>query len=163
MIHLGFIQAFMAKDWIRLEFLAIVLLVFYACVLGAVLIDLHFGVQKARRRGNVRTSYGYRQTIAKAQSYFGLMALMTLVDVIASVVTDLPFFTALVGIGIILVELKSVFENIRGVNKDVEKIPNMLVEILKNKDTLQSVISFLNSEVRSKEAAARAGREEGAL
>jgi hypothetical protein len=154
----------MNKDWIRLEFLSIILLTFYACVLFAIMIDLHFGVKKARARGVVRTSYGYRQAIAKAQSYFGLMALMTLVDVIASVVTDLPFFTALIGIGIILVELKSVFENIRGVNKDVEKIPSMLAEILKNKDSLQSVITFLNSEVRSKEAAIKADkREEGTL
>jgi hypothetical protein len=154
----------MNKDWIRLEFLSIILLTFYACVLFAILIDLHFGVKKARARNEVRTSKGYRQTIGKAQSYFGLMALMTLVDVIASVVTDLPFFTALIGIGIILVELKSVFENIRGVNKDVEKIPSRLAEILKNKDSLQSVITFLNSEVRSKEAAIKADkREEGVL
>jgi hypothetical protein len=75
---------------------------------------------------------------------------MTLIDVIASEFTELPYFTALVSIGIILVELKSVFENIRSVDKGVEQVPEAIMEIVKNKDHLQALLGYLNNEVREK-------------
>lgn len=143
----------MNHDWERLEFLTIVLLVFYACVFVSILIDLHFGVKRSKLRGQVSTSYGYRRSISKAGSYFGLMVMMTLIDVIASIVTDLPFFTALVAIAIVLVEVKSVFENIQGVEKEVQKLPDVLTAILKNKGDIQTLITFLNGAAREKEAA----------
>lgn len=140
----------MTHDWVKLEYLAFVLALFYICVLAAVAIDMYFGIRRAKAGGVTRTSIGFRRTLVKTQSYFGLLALMTLIDVIASEFTELPYFTALVSIGIILVELKSVFENIRSVDKGVEQVPEAIREIVKNKDHLQALLGYLNNEVREK-------------
>jgi hypothetical protein len=43
------------------------------CVFVSVFIDLFFGVKRAKRLKIVRTTFGYRRTINKLTSYFGLM------------------------------------------------------------------------------------------
>jgi hypothetical protein len=144
-MRLLFIKSIMETDWDRLKMLSIVLCVFYSCVLVAILVDLFFGVRRARKLKIARTSYGFRRTITKATTYFGLMMLLTVADVVASIVLNMPFFTAFGAIGIIIVEAKSVYESTKEYNKGIEEVPRVLVEILKNKDNIQSIIEFLNN------------------
>lgn len=140
-----FIKSLMEHDWSRLQNLSIILVVIYTGVLIAVIIDLMFGVSRAKKLGVVRTSYGFRRTITKATTYYALLMLLTIADVIASMWFSLPFFTAVGGIGIIGVEWRSVFEKTKDANKSIEDIPKVLVEIIKNKDNIQEIINFLDS------------------
>jgi hypothetical protein len=141
-----FINAIMNHDWNRLNMLAVVLIILYSCVLSAVLIDLFFGVKVAIQKKVVRTSYGFRRTITKLTSYFGLMMLLTFADVVASIIFPMPYFTVIGAIGIIAVEIKSVYEHIRGENKHIEEIPEMLLKIYENKDSLQEMLTFINEK-----------------
>jgi hypothetical protein len=145
-----FINQIINQDWKQLEMLAVILVIFYSCVLSAILIDLFFGVRRARLQGVVRTSYGFRRTISKATIYFGLLMLLTIADVLASIVFKLPYFTAIGAIGLVLTELKSVFENIRNENKNIEDVPKILLELYRNKDSIEEIITFLNSNVSDK-------------
>ena len=136
----------MNKDWSHLNGLLAVLAVLYSCVFVSVLIDLFFGVKRAKQLKMVRTSFGYRRTITKLTSYFGLMIMLSIADIVASVVFDMPYFTVIGAIGIILVEAKSVFENLRQENKGVDDVQNLLLKLFENKKEIQALISFLNSQ-----------------
>jgi len=136
----------MNKDWSHLNGLLAVLAVLYSCVFVSVLIDLFFGVKRAKKLKVVRTSFGYRRTITKLTSYFGLMIMLTIGDIVASVVFEMPYFTVIGAIGIVLIEAKSVFENLRQENKNVDDIQKVLLKIFENKEEIQALISFLNSK-----------------
>ena len=143
-MKLLFIPSIMNKDWSHLNGLLAVLAVLYSCVFVSVLIDLFFGVKRAEQLKVVRTSFGYRRTITKLTSYFGLMIMLTIGDIVASVVFEMPYFTVIGAIGIVLIEAKSVFENLRQENKNVDDIQKVLLKIFENKEEIQTLISFLN-------------------
>lgn len=145
-MKLLFIPSIMNKDWSHLNGLLAVLAVLYSCVFLSVLIDLFFGVKRAKQLKVVRTSFGYRRTITKLTSYFGLMIMLTIGDIVASVVFEMPYFTVVGAIGIVLIEAKSVFENLRQENKNVDDIQKVLLNIFENKEEIQALISFLNSK-----------------
>ena len=145
-MKLLFIRSIMNKDWSHLNGLLAVLAVLYSCVFVSVLIDLFFGVKRAKQLKVVRTSFGYRRTITKLTSYFGLMIMLTIGDIVASVVFEMPYFTVVGAIGIVLIEAKSVFENLRQENKNVDDIQKVLLKIFENKEEIQALISFLNSK-----------------
>lgn len=147
-MNLPFIPSIMNKDWSQINVLLTVLAVLYACVFMSVIVDLFFGVKRAKRLKIVRTSYGYRRTITKLTSYFGLMIMLSIADIVASVVFDMPYFTVIGAIGIILVEAKSVFEHLRQETKNVEDVQRMLFKLFENKEEIQALIKFLNSNKR---------------
>jgi hypothetical protein len=141
-----FIPSIINGDWNRLHALITVLTVLYTCVFTAVIIDLFFGIKRARQLNIVRTSYGYRRTINKLISYFGLMLLLTIADIAASIIFKIPYFTVIGTIGIILVEAKSVFEKLKHKEKNVEEIRKILLKLFENKEEIQSIIKFFNSQ-----------------
>ena len=146
------IRLIMNKDWSQINVLLTVLAVLYACVFMSVIVDLFFGVKRAKRLKIVRTSYGYRRTITKLTSYFGLMIMLSIADIVASVVFDMPYFTVIGAIGIILVEAKSVFEHLRQETKNVEDVQKMLFKLFENKEEIQALIKFLNSNKREEQS-----------
>lgn len=145
-MKLLFIPSIMNHDWTRVNEFLTVLAVLYACVFLSVIIDLFFGVRRAKHLKIIRTSFGYRRTITKLTSYFGLMIMLSIADIVASVVFDMPYFTVIGAIGIVLVEVKSVFEKLRQENKSVEDIQKVLLNLFENKEDIQALISFLNSK-----------------
>jgi len=145
-MNLLFIPQIINGDWIHLKALLTVLVVLYACVFSAVIIDLFFGIQRAKRLNITRTSSGFRRTVAKLTNYFGLLLMLTIVDIVASVVFKMPYFTFIGAIGIVLVEAKSVFENLKQQEKGVEEIQKLLQLIFEHKDEIKSFITFLNAK-----------------
>ena len=145
-MNLLFIPSIMNEDWSHLNALLAVLAVLYACVFLSVLIDLFFGVKRAKRLKIVCTSFGYRRTITKLTSYFGLMLMLSIADIAASVIFKMPYFTVIGAIGIIIVEAKSVFENIRKDEKNVAEVQKLLIKLFESKEEIQALITFLNSQ-----------------
>ena len=145
-MNLLFIRSIMNNDWSHFNALLTVLAVLYACVLLSVLIDLYFGIKRAKRLKIVRTSFGYRRTITKLTSYFGLMLMLSIADIAASVIFKMPYFTVIGAVGIVAVEAKSVFENLKQQEKGIEEVKNMLLKILENRDEIKSLVEFLNSK-----------------
>lgn len=144
-----FIQALAEKNWGRLESLSLILALFYLCVLVAILIDLISGIEKAKRKGLLRTSYGFRRTINKIKDYYSVLMLFTLADIIASIWFTMPFFTAIGAIGIVLIEARSVYENKKDINKGIKDLPFILSQVIKNKDDVKELIKFLNDNTQS--------------
>jgi len=145
-----FIPSIINEDWSHFNALLIVLVVLYACVFVSVFIDLFFGVKRARRLKIARTSFGYRRTITKLTSYFGLMLMLSIADIAASIIFKMPYFTVIGAIGIVIVEAKSVFENIHKEEKNIAEVQKMLLKLFENKEEIQSLISFLNSQKQEK-------------
>jgi len=145
-MNLLFIPSIISEDWSHFKALLTVLAVLYACVFVSVIIDLFFGVKRAKRLKIARTSFGYRRTITKLTSYFGLLLMLTIADIAASVILKMPYFTVVGAIGIVIVEAKSVFENVRQEEKSVEEVQKALLKIFENKDEIKSIINFLNSK-----------------
>ena len=146
MMNLLVIQSIVNEDWIRFKALLTVLVVLYACVFVSVLIDLFFGVKRAKRLNIVCTSFGYRRTITKLTSYFGLMLMLSIADVAASVVFNMPYFTVVGAIGIVMVEAKSVFENLKQREKNVEEVQKAVLKLFENRDEIKALISFLDTQ-----------------
>ena len=144
-MKLLFIPSIINEDWSHLNALLTVLAVLYACVFVSVLIDLFFGVKRAKRLKIVRTSFGYRRTITKLTSYFGLLLMLTIADIAASVIFKMPYFTVIGAIGVIIVEAKSVFENIHKDEKNIAEVQKLLLKLFESKEEIQSLINFLNS------------------
>jgi hypothetical protein len=136
----------MNEDWGHFYALLTVLVVLYACVFVSVLIDLFFGVKRAKRLKIVRTSFGYRRTITKLTSYFGLMLMLSIADIAASVIFKMSYFTVAGAIGIVAVEAKSVFENIKKNEKNIAEVQKLLLKLFESKEELQALISFLNTQ-----------------
>jgi hypothetical protein len=149
-MRLLFIRSIIDKDWDRIEMLSYVLIIVYSCVLLAILIDLWFGVRRAMRLNVARTSYGFRRTITKATTYFGLMMLLTIADVVASIILKMPYFTVFGALGIVIVEGISVYEKVKDENKKIEEVPTVLLELLKNKDNIQDILTWLKTNENSK-------------
>ena len=141
-----FIPSIINEDWSHFNALLTVLAVLYACVFASALIDLYFGVKRARRLKIARTSFGYRRTITKLTSYFGLMLMLSIADVAASVIFKMPYFTVIGAIGIVMVEAKSVYENLKQEEKSVEEVQKALLKLFENKEDIKAIISFLNSQ-----------------
>jgi VIT1/CCC1 family predicted Fe2+/Mn2+ transporter len=149
-MKLLFIPSIINEDWSHFNALLTVLAVLYVCVFVSVLIDLFFGVKRAKRLKIARTSFGYRRTITKLTSYFGLMIMLTIADIAASVVFKMPYFTVLGAIGIIIVEAKSVYENLKQEEKSIEEIQKTLLKLLENKNEIKELITFFNTQKQEK-------------
>ena len=149
-MNLLFIPSIIKEDWSQFNALLTVLAFLYACVFVSVFIDLYFGVKRAKRFKIIRTSFGYRRTITKLTSYFGLMLMLSIADIAASIIFKMPYFTVTGAIGIVLVEIKSVFENIKQEEKSVEEIQKALLKLFENKQEIKDIISFLNSQNQEK-------------
>jgi phage-related holin len=141
-----FIPYLLNRDWTHLQELLAVVSVLYVCVFVAVVIDLFFGVRRAKQLNIVRTSFGYRRTISKLTNYFGLMLMLSIADIVASVIFKMPYFTVAGAIGIVLVEAKSVFENLKQQEKSIAEVQSVLLKILENKDEIQAILSLLNAD-----------------
>ncbi|MFV0467453.1 MAG: phage holin family protein, partial [Dysgonomonas sp.] len=64
----------------------VVLLSEYLLVLMAVLVDLVAGCRKAKKRGELRSSYGFRKTVDKLGRYYLPLFALTIVDMMQLIV-----------------------------------------------------------------------------
>ena len=127
-------------------------------VLLAVAIDLYNGIQKAKKNGIARRSEGFRRTAEKLKTYYSLMFLCVLADVIIayvileykSFVPVIPYITIAITIWFIFTEWRSVKESAEDkLQKDVNKSGTELLQILqiiKDKDILQLLKDLENKE-----------------
>jgi hypothetical protein len=74
------------------------------------------------------------------------MLMLSIADIVASVVFKMPYFTVAGAIGIVLVEAKSVFENLKQQEKSIAEVQSVLLKILENKDEIQAILSLLNAD-----------------
>lgn len=111
-------------------------------VLIAILIDLFFGIQKARSLNEIRSSEGYRRSINKFVWYYAVMFFALLFDALLPIsfffsfpLSAVPFITMLAAAALILTEFKSVREKAEDkVRRKTDASAMEIIELLKNKE-----------------------------
>lgn len=108
---------------VALQWILAILIIDYASVTAAALIDLRSALRKCRREGIRRTSRGYRRTVDKLGRYYTTLMALTVIDAMLAVsaimlratagwsLPAFPLFTTLGAVAITLIEVKSVIEN----------------------------------------------------
>ena len=112
----------------------------------ATLIDMWSGIDKAQAKGEAINSGGLRRTITKIGDYWKVQAFALMIDVFGSLFYAYPFASILAGFGILLIELRSVIENLREKRSAAAQLPDVIKEIIKAKDKgeAQAIIDLLN-------------------
>jgi hypothetical protein len=99
------------------------LAIVYILVFFVVCLDLISGLQKAKRRGKLRSSYAMRKTVDKLVRYFSMLLVITAIDAVQMLAISqwdistghhlpiLPFLTFLAAMFVGFIELKSIYEN----------------------------------------------------
>jgi hypothetical protein len=131
----------------------------YTIVLFAIIADLISGVRKAKKRGDARTSTGYKKTVDKITRYYNMLFVVSLIDVILVVsqvhalfhIPVLPYFTALGALALCLIELKSIYESAEDkLKKEIGGIGSLAGSIIKNKGDMEALVSEIEKYTKEK-------------
>lgn len=133
------------------------LAIVYILVFFVVCLDLISGLQKAKRRGKLRSSYAMRKTVDKLIRYFSMLLVITAIDAVQMLAISqwdlstghqlpiLPFLTFLAAMFVGFIELKSIYENseekeqarfedaAEDIGKLIAKFPEVLEELKRYK------------------------------
>lgn len=126
---------------------ALVLATWIAMTL-AVILDLWTGVDKAKALGERISSRILRNTISKMCDYWRLQVFGCIFDVFASLWFSLPYASLLCGLGVIIIEARSVLENLRSKRSPASKLPHAISMILNAKTAKEAsrVLEIIKSE-----------------
>lgn len=108
-------------------------------VIAAILLDLWDGIHTARVTKERVRSHKLRYTIAKISEYWRFVMIGFLIDCIGLIfaVYIIPFVTVLFGIGLIMIEIKSMFEHAKrrkGHTAQLTGVLRKIVECANEKD-----------------------------
>ena len=135
-----------SKDFI-VGFASIIVLT-WICNLIASFLDMWSGIDKAKAKGEVINSSGLRKTITKVGDYWKVQIFALMIDMFGSLFWDYPFVSIIIGVGIILIELKSVIENLQEKKANAGQLPEMVKKIIKaatEKDAAQIIDEIQNT------------------
>lgn len=130
-------------------FLALSILVVFA-----IMLDLWDGVHTAKVTKERVHSHKFRITLSKMSEYWRFIIIGFLIDCIGCIFDFylIPFVAVLFGTGLILIEIKSMFEHARRRKSSTNELPNILKKIVaasntqEAKETLERIISILETK-----------------
>lgn len=145
-----------AINYQQLFVVCVLLSMEYIFVLFTVIADLISGIRKAKQRGKLRSSYGFRRTVDKLARYYIPLFALTIVDTMQMIVVGfgylngyhgysiplLPILTLFGAIGIGIIEVKSILEKAEDKVK-FERVGALAGNIIKNKDDAAAIIAEL--------------------
>lgn len=137
----------------RLSSNAAVIIVLWAMMIGVVMIDLWTGVDKARARAERIHSKGLRMTIAKIGEYWRVLVMFLFIDVIGMMLPwyKMPYASMICTLAVILIEIRSVIENLKAKKSSASHIAEMVNEII-SVDNTEKAFSLLK-KLRGEEGA----------
>lgn len=148
-----FVQSLLNQDYPSLRFKLAIVGIMWLMVTIAMTIDLISGWQKAKERGEARTSYGLRRTVSKAVLYYALMLFAFMFDCIGTFFYAQPYITLIAAAFLIFIECKSILEKAH--EKDKWKMNKSIEELyvmLDNKDDLLKGLSeILKNKIKEDE------------
>ena len=155
----------MIIDYLEGDYKTLITTLFVVCftwivVIVAMLIDLYFGVKKAKELGEATSSEGFRRTINKATYYFALMGFAFLFDIF-DVVTpyffphplgSVPFVSIFVALGL-FTEAKSVREKAEDkARRRTDESFRKMLELMQNReDVMREIADHLKKERQKQE------------
>ncbi len=120
----------------------------------AVLVDLWTGLDKAKARQEVIHSHLLRYTFVKISDYWRVQVFGIFVDIFGSLWYDVPIASTLIVLGILVIEGRSVIENLHAKKSAAATIPDIIVKIInaKNRGEANSIIEELYRQEKQKES-----------
>lgn len=138
------IQTFAVEHLYRFAFIVSLCM---AAMLVAIVVDLIFGVRKAKRNGEATTSTGFKKTCDKARKYFSPFMATVCIDIIAACANlQVPIFSMLWSAYCVFCEFISIREK-AWQKAEIRKQERTMKVILENKeDIAKTLIQLLNQE-----------------
>ena len=138
------IQTFAVEHLYRFAFIVSLCM---AAMLVAMVVDLIFGVRKAKRNGEATTSTGLKKTCDKARKYFSPFMATVCIDIIAACANlQVPVFSMLWAAYCVFCEFISIREK-AWQKAEIRKQERTMKVILENKeDIAKTLIQLLNQE-----------------
>ena len=138
------IQTFAVEHLYRFAFIVSLCM---AAMLVAMVVDLIFGVRKAKRNGEATTSTGLKKTCDKARKYFSPFMATVCIDIIAACANlQVPIFSMLWASYCVFCEFISIREK-AWQKAEIRKQERTMKVILENKeDIAKTLIQLLNKE-----------------
>lgn len=138
------IQTFAVEHLYRFAFIVSLCM---AAMLVAMVVDLIFGVRKAKRNGEATTSTGLKKTCDKARKYFSPFMATVCIDIIAACANlQVPIFSILWSAYCVFCEFISIREK-SWQKAEIRKQERTMKVILENKeDIAKTLIQLLNQE-----------------
>lgn len=138
------IQTFAVEHLYRFAFIVTLCM---AAMLVAMVVDLIFGVRKAKRNGEATTSTGLKKTCDKARKYFSPFMATVCIDIIAACANlQVPIFSMLWAAYCVFCEFISIREK-AWQKAEIRKQERTMKVILENKeDIAKTLIQLLNQE-----------------
>lgn len=152
-------------DWIKIKEMTVVAVFAFIIVLLAMMIDLVSGINKAKQRGEVRSSWGLKRTLSKFIMYEGGMLIAFGVDLFIyfsrifelfrlSVINGVPVITCLVGIYLLVVEFMSIREKAdKKTKKDFSEAGELITKLLESKTFKDAVILAMEKQAENRKEA----------
>lgn len=113
-------------------------IIFVCCVLvvAAALLDMWTGVDAARANRERIRSHSLRKTVRKVIDYLRIVMFGCLIDILGLFFPwyDIPYACALVTFGVILIEGKSVIENLKRKRSSAAEVLDMVSRIIECAD-----------------------------
>ena len=127
-------------------------IIFVCCVIviAAALLDMWTGVDAARANKEKIRSHSLRKTVHKVVDYFRIVVFALLIDILGLFFPwyDIPYAVIIVTLGILLIEGKSVIENLKKKRSSAAGVLDMvgkIVECADEKDA-KKLISLIRGE-----------------
>lgn len=138
------IQTFAVEHLYRFAFIVSLCM---AAMIVAMVVDLIFGVRKAKRNGEATTSTGLKKTCDKARKYFSPFMATVCIDIIAACANlQVPIFSMLWSAYCVFCEFISIREK-AWQKAEIRKQERTMKVILENKeDIAKTLIQLLNQE-----------------
>lgn len=142
-----------------LMFCSGMMLLAYVIILGLIFCDLRAGIRKAKKRGEFRTSEGFKKTIGKISKYFNMTFALSLIDVMQLAlifflyhfyevdIFMVPWFTFIATGYVGYVEIKSIWEpaDIKE-RKQLADYRRLLIALIREYGGIEKAIQALEVE-----------------
>ena len=129
------ILEFLKEDYNAIIMKLIVVGILWCAVLISMIIDFYFGIRKAKQIGEVRSSEGYKRSVAKFNQYFGMLLYAFIFDAIVPIsyffefpISAIPVVSLLATVALVFTEAKSVHE--KADDKQRRKVNASLMQVL---------------------------------
>ena len=134
----------MANQFVSEHLMAHILLITLASamIIVATIVDLVFGVYKAKQLGEATTSTGLKKTCEKARKYFSPFMVLVCIDLLSAVISPVAAFSLLWAAYCIFCEFISVREK-AWQKAEMRKQERTMSIILENKDDIAKMIAEL--------------------
>lgn len=140
----------------------------YMLVFFLVIADLCSGVRKAKQRGEMRSSYGYRKTINKIARYYNALLALTIMDCMQMgclwylhnyyecKLPIFPFVTLMGALGIGFIEIKSIYEKAEDkIKNEYQEAGILVAKLVQNKtdpeEIAKVVVEYMNKDLMKKQ------------